>query len=482
MTIRREAIFVALAAAEVSWLAPLLLMLAPVIQPHSPGLLWLGLLVLLLGFAYIYRSLVAAELPMRVQQGLTALLLLAAIALMLRYHVYASLEFRGTGWFLGLLSSLGRTETIMPVGWVAIMLLVYLWVRALNLARRSLLSEGVGFSFRAGIVILIGVGLVTHLVADVDASPFVVTFFFFSLVAVALSRIEAVSQLPNSTTVPFGGFWVGATVLSVLALVLLGSLVSIFFYGGGLRQVLAWLGPVFWVIELAVVGLAALVLWALETILSFFSIDLTLLGEGLREALQRLQLQEWMDLPPPPPVEERPGYLAVVQVALLVGLPLVIVILVLLWTWGRQRRWRRGQADGEYESIFDPRALARNLRAMLRGGLDRLGDLADTASRFGLGSRFLAAISIRRIYTNLLRLAADAGYPRATSETPYEYLDTLRRALPENEADAHTITEAYVNARYGQVPDTRAELERIRACWQRIRSEGIEKRKPSGNG
>ncbi|HSJ58807.1 MAG TPA: DUF4129 domain-containing protein [Anaerolineae bacterium] len=245
---------------------------------------------------------------------------------------------------------------------------------------------------------------------------------------------------------------------------------------------LAWLGPVFWVIELAVVGLAALVLWALETILSFFSIDLTLLGEGLREALQRLQLQEWMDLPPPPPAEERPGYLAVVQVALMVGLPLVIVILVLLWTWGRQLRWRRGQADGEYESIFDPRALARNLRAMLRGGLDRLGDLADTASRFGLGSRFLAAISIRRIYTNLLRLATDAGYPRATSETPYEYLDTLRRALPENEADAHTITEAYVNARYGQVPDTREELERIRACWQRIRSEGIEKRKPSGNG
>ncbi|MBN1660762.1 MAG: DUF4129 domain-containing protein [Anaerolineae bacterium] len=477
---RRETIFVALAAAEVSWLAPVLLMLAPVIQPHPPLLLWLGLLVLLLAFAGIYRALVAAELPMRVQQGLAALALLAAMALMLRYHVYASLEFRGTGWFLGLLGSLGKADVIMPVGWVAIMFLVYLWVRALALARRSLSAGSVGFSFRAGVVILIGVGLVTHLIAGVDASPFVVAFFFFSLVAVALARIEAVSRLPNSTAVPFDSFWVGATALAVLALVLLGLLVSVFFYGSGLRQVLAWLWPVWLVIQIVIAGAGALVLWLVQAILSFFSLDISFLGQGLREALLRMGEMLTMPAAPPPPSTERPAYLGIVQVALMVGLPLVIVILVLLWTWGRQLRWRRGQADGVYESIFDARELARRLRAMLRGGLDRLGDLADTAARFGLGTRFLAAISIRRIYTNLLRLAADAGYPRATSQTPYEYLNTLRRALPDNEADAQTITEAYVNARYGQVPDTREELERIRACWQRIRAEGIEKHKETG--
>jgi len=245
--------------------------------------------------------------------------------------------------------------------------------------------------------------------------------------------------------------------------------------------VLVWLWPVWLVIQFIIAGAGALVLWLLEAILSFFSLDITLLGQGFREALLRLG-EIVPEMPPPPPTTERPAYLGVVQVVLMVGLPLVIVILVLLWTWGRQLRRRREQEDGEYESIFNARTLARNLQAMLRGGLDRLGDLVGTASRFGLGSRFLAAISIRRIYTNLLRLAADAGYPRATSQTPYEYLGTLRRALPDNEADVRLITEAYVNARYGQVPDTREELDRIRACWQRIRSEGIEKRTQSGNG
>src|SRR5690606_6058029 len=157
--------------------------------------------------------------------------------------------------------------------------------------------------------------------------------------------------------------------------------------------------------------------------LSFFSLDIGIFGQGLRQVLERLSDLLTMPATPPPPVTERPAYLGVVQIALMVGLPLAIVLFILLWTWGRQIAWRRKQADGEHESILSMRTLGRSLQAMLRGGLDRLGELADTASRFGLGSRFLAAISIRRIYTNLLRLAADAGYPRATSQTPYEYLE-----------------------------------------------------------
>jgi hypothetical protein len=112
---------------------------------------------------------------------------------------------------------------------------------------------------------------------------------------------------------------------------------------------------------------------------------------------------------------------------------------------------------------------------MLRDGLDRLGELAGLVNRFGLGARFLAAVSIRRIYANVVRLASDAGYPRARSQTPYEYLPTLYRALPGSEADVQLITEAYVQAHYGQVPDSREELQRIRACWEQVRARGAVK-------
>jgi hypothetical protein len=114
---------------------------------------------------------------------------------------------------------------------------------------------------------------------------------------------------------------------------------------------------------------------------------------------------------------------------------------------------------------------------MFQDGLDRLAELADLASRFGPSSRFLTAVSIRRIYTNLVRLATEGGYPRAEAQTPYEYLQTLYQALPGNKKDLDVITEAYVNAHYGQVPDTREELQRIRDCWERVRSQEIQKPK-----
>jgi hypothetical protein len=104
-----------------------------------------------------------------------------------------------------------------------------------------------------------------------------------------------------------------------------------------------------------------------------------------------------------------------------------------------------------------------------------MAELTGLVERFGLGARFLSAISIRRIYVNLVRLATEAGHPRAPTQTPYEYLDTLRKALPGNEEDVAIITEAYVNARYGQVPDSRQELQRIRDCWERVRRQATGK-------
>ncbi len=58
-------------------------------------------------------------------------------------------------------------------------------------------------------------------------------------------------------------------------------------------------------------------------------------------------------------------------------------------------------------------------------------------------------------------------------ETPYEYLPVLNRALPGSGEDLLVITEAYVKARYGLVPDTPEELRRIRDCWERERERGL---------
>jgi hypothetical protein len=367
------------------------------------------------------------------------------------------------------------------MSWVAIMFLVYLWSRAIHLANRSLTADRVGFSFRSGVVVFIGASFFTSVFADLDVSGFAVPYFFFALVAVALARIEEVSLLPNSTRMPFSGFWIGSTVGAVAILTLIGMIVAVFFGGSGLDTVFRWLSPLVVILQVIIVGIGALVLMLLDWVLAQFSIDLGAFGQGLREMLERIGQMLAPPLPAPPPgseVQTRPLFLGILQAAITIAIPLSIVLLVLLFTWRRLRQGRdRESWEEARESLFSAGAVARNLRTMFQDGLERLGELAGLASRFGPGPRFLAAITIRRIYGNLVRLATEGGYPRSRAQTPYEYLQTLYKALPGSKEDLEVITDAYVSAHYGQVPDTREELQRIRACWDRVRSQEIKKRK-----
>ncbi|MGD8626432.1 MAG: DUF4129 domain-containing protein [Anaerolineae bacterium] len=474
---RREATLVALAAAELCWLAPALLALQRLITPHAPALLWLALLILLLGFFYLCRAVTAAELDLRFQQGLLVAFLLLAIGLFLRYHVYTGPEGRGIGWLAALYRSVVTVDSARPGGWLAVMLLVYLWARGIHLAHRSLSPESVGFSFRAGVLLLIGTTLFATIAAGQDVGGFILFYFFFSLVAVALARTDQIQELPNSSGVGYSGFWIGSTLGAVAILVLLGVVVAAFFSGGGLAQILGWLSPVLTALGVLLAAIAIFFLWLIDRLLSLLSIDLGALEQSVRETLQRLSDALVVPVPPPLPGAEadaRP-ILSALQIAIAVGFPLLVVSLVLLFTWYRRRRAGVREADESRESLLSARAVGENLRSMLRDGLDRLGELAGLVNRFGLGARFLAAVSIRRIYANVVRLASDAGYPRARSQTPYEYLPTLYRALPGSEADVQLITEAYVNAHYGQVPDSREELQRIRTCWEQIRARGAVK-------
>ena len=476
---RRESIWLALAAAEACWLTPIFLALSWALSPHPPYLLWLGMLVLMLGYFYFYRALVAANLTILLQQSLLVVGLLLSVGLILRFHTLAGLGLQGSEWLL--VPFLGREDAaaVMPRSWLTIMILVFLWARAIHLATRSISAGRVSFSFRSGVLILVVVAFFVRIVAGLDVSVFVVPYFFFALVAVALARVEDVRLLPNSSPVPFSGFWIGSSVGAVAVLVLLGMVVSLFFYGGGLRQLFEWLSPVLIVLQIIVIGLGALFLMLMEWIITQLSLDLSFFTEALQEVYERLG-QLLVPLPPPPATEEaatQPLILKILWLLIAIAIPLVIISLVLLFTWHRLRRGGREQeGDEARESFLSVGAVARNLRIMLQDGLDRLGELAGMVRRFGPGSRFLAAISIRRIYANLVRLATNVGYPRSRAQTPYEYLKVLYEALPNSHEDVTVITEAYVNARYGQVPDTREELQRIRDCWDRIRAQRVESR------
>jgi hypothetical protein len=71
-------------------------------------------------------------------------------------------------------------------------------------------------------------------------------------------------------------------------------------------------------------------------------------------------------------------------------------------------------------------------------------------------------------YLTMLRRAGDSGLPRASWQTPKEYLDSLKTAIPEEESDISDLTESFMDARYSlrEVTPERADI--VRAIWSRL--------------
>jgi len=51
-------------------------------------------------------------------------------------------------------------------------------------------------------------------------------------------------------------------------------------------------------------------------------------------------------------------------------------------------------------------------------------------------------------------------------EEPYEYLNTLVQVWPENSFESLVITEAYNRVRYGEIPESKDELNQITEAWK----------------
>jgi hypothetical protein len=74
---------------------------------------------------------------------------------------------------------------------------------------------------------------------------------------------------------------------------------------------------------------------------------------------------------------------------------------------------------------------------------------------------------------------------RAEAETPLEFLPALRRLFPGSEMQLDTITQAYLRVRYGELPETQAEVDEVESAWGYVNTKGKEmlnsKKKPDHN-
>jgi hypothetical protein len=268
-----------------------------------------------------------------------------------------------------------------------------------------------------------------------------------------------VGERYGAAQVPFSvvwvGTWIGVSLIVLIAAIGLAAILT----GENISRALS---PLWMVIRQLFLGVAWLLGWIAEALVLLLRLlvrDIDL--KRFRETLSILKPGQVVFSDAEQPLTGE-GIVLRRTLQVVAGV-LVLVVLVAL----SLRRLRQRDEEGareEVESVWDP-ALARGALRELWGGVrDRW---ARVVSSMG-GSSALMAQTVRRIYAQMAAQAGESGYPRVCFQTPYEYLVTLQRVFPEAGADLERITAAYVVVHYGEVFESRDELNQVQAAWQRV--------------
>jgi hypothetical protein len=479
--LRHEFLILTWALAEVAVITPVLLAFSVYARYWSPGrVAVLFLLIMLIPFN-IGRLCSAVGLAVDKQRILLSAGLLIVVFLAWRNLLYEPASFLDLNWLGNLVSSLGRGDNPYWTRALAIFIVMtILWWRGIALVGRSIDIGNAGLRLRAGLLI------VAVLVAGVSAvqlpwpvTPFILLFLFASLVGIVLTRVEQLELGQSGHSFPLSLSWILIVFTAAASVVFVTGIVAALISGEAVQDLVGLLGPIWLALGFLATSVGATIsllsvpiIIVLSWILGLFVALFTPALEGVTENLQ-LTLPEPLPLQPAEELSQSPFRFAQDTRQILIILAMVFVVLFVSLALGRLFRFVR-----------EPRGLARDrlspfddLEMPEKPGLGRR-----LANRLGLFKRWRAAASIRRIYRQMCSAAASYGYARLPTETPFEYLASLSRAWPANTRESELITEAYVQVRYGEIPETKDELEAIAAAWKLLENARPAEKEISESG
>ena len=467
---RRESLYVTLVAAETCWFTPWFLVIiqrAAAPTPYGTAFI-LGILVL--AVIYSLRILERLHIVLLYQRVLLIVAVVVTLPLVIHVVLYPTYGWLDLSWLGKATESLLSFHTLPPeIGVFA--MVIFLWWRGISIGQRDLNLQGIAFSFRLGVLLLIfSVPLLPTPVAY-DFAVFIVLFFFFSLLAVALGRVEEVNRAKGGVGAPFNLSWLAILLGSIAAVLATAWLISRVYSIEGFAQILRWLQPVFDPLRRVVEYIIALLVWLLRPLLQWLFGIFQKVFENVVQNIEVLESFEPLspeDFPSAEPIKLPRLLIDALRYICLGVTGTGILVVLALALRRRLEKQRRGEEIRE--SLWSSPLFADGVLNSLRHGWDRLKDLAGLMGQFGPGVRLYAAVSIRKIYANMARLAERQGFPRQPAQTPYEYLPALGLAFPDCQAEAMAITEAYVKVHYGEAPESIGDLQLIRECWQRIQS------------
>lgn len=368
----------------------------------------------------------------------------------------------------GAVNGLARLD---PGAVLVLFFVIWMWWRGLTLSQDVLRPSTAWRRFELGLLFFMAYLFIASQVSFYRPGFGIFVLFLFSgLLAVIFVRVSYVGINRGVSKNPFDLRWLasvsgilGATVaLAALAGSLLTGQYRLFldFLAEAIRFLIAVTLFIFGIPGLLVsILLIPIVPW-LKVIVPQQSIS-----DTMQKVFQRFMVQDAKDATPLP-----------ISIQTLCFWALVLLLIVVLII-----RIQRVLAMHRYSKAYQPEHLLKRgeAREIIRKALqDALNGLV---GRLRPVRRFMAAARIRRIYTQLMDLCQELNSPRPVSTTPYEFLPELGELFTAQTEDLRVLTEAYIRVRYGEFPESKAEIDAVESAWQRIQEEG-QRLKRAGAG
>jgi hypothetical protein len=440
----------------------------PAIQTRNPVSSFVGLLFFFLLITFSNRILRMVGLRAIIHRLIQIALLLAGIVTLLSILIYPDLGLRLGEIVNRTLISFQNILEILPEGFILILMCIYLWWRGLVISSMGTLEiHSTERKFRFGILTLAAFGIIfrgRQIDYLITALPF---YFAFGLLAVTFSRTSSLGRWSTAYRLPYtGGWFIGMSVITSITITA-GIFMSRFLQSELAYSIYDLISEYFnkllTLLEILLLPVVEIVVYLADKMVKFLSryIDL----DSIKGIFDQLQDQPTPELP----LEQaEPIFtLSPEAIAVIVLLLLAILIFLLVRRANQQQRYVIPKIEDGGDTVVE----SGRFKSRIERLLDRVREGIETVQQFGFGRRLIAATIIRRIYTLLLNTAADLGQPRHVAETPYEFQQKLVQLFPNQIEQIGLITNAYVQVRYGEIPEEERIVARVEEAWSSIEKE-----------
>lgn len=474
----RELALLGMIVMELSIIIPWFRSLTPETLEIKPAqaMLFLGLVM---GFSLVVARLMNFfRLKLSVQRVIFLCYIILSSLFGLRFLLYETERIR----FLDLIYRPVQAFTdwrifIPPELIIALTIFFTTW-RGIALAQKYIEPVSVRRDFLVGVMAMILFAFVNTSVTGETPGNFIYIFLAAGLLSMSSARIYSISQLRGGTKNPFDLRWFFGLSLAISFVILAST--SITWMMAQQLAIVQGIGGL-------VMGFFALILLGISSPLIFFAQWLSDNSPGLSSSIARLLESLRLFREAIHGFSQRiftPDHLSGIFSLFSILKPIVLwafIGLALTFLLMGIRRWKlRERAilieDGE-TTVLGIEFL-NIIRDALNSAFQRVKVLSDKDGGRRSGRRWLAAARIRRIYWQLLNLAADLGIPKSKSQTPLEYLPELIALFPQFQEQLILITQAYLDVRYGELAESEEEIGEVERAWHVIELAGrlMEKR------